>query len=60
MNSVQTFKAEAVKARQLFWLGKGAHTHRTGYFIMKIIEQSLYIHDEGREGKVFQNGRNSK
>ena len=46
MNTVQTFKTEAVQARQLFWLGKGAHTHRTGYLIMKIIEQSLNIHTE--------------
>ena len=53
MNPVQTFKTEAVQARQLFWLGKGAHTHRTGYFIMKIIEQSLNIHNEGRQGKVW-------
>ena len=45
-------KTEAVQARQLFRLGKGAHTHRTGYFIMKIIEQSLNIHNEGREAKV--------
>ena len=52
MNPVQTFKTEAVQARQLFWLGKGAHTHRTEYFVMKIIEQSLNIHNEGREGKV--------
>ena len=52
MNPVQTFKTEAVQARQLFWLGKGALTHRTGYFVMKIIERSLNIHSEGREAKV--------
>ena len=52
MNPVQTFKTEAMQARQLFWLGKGAHTHRTGYLIMKTIKQSLNIHNKGRKTAI--------
>ena len=48
---VQTVQAETVQAGQLLWLGEHAHTHRTGYFVMKIIKQGLYIHDDGRKGR---------
>ena len=37
MNPVQTVKTETVQARQLFWLGKCAHAHRTGHCFMQIV-----------------------
>jgi len=49
-----------VQARQLLWLSKGAHTHRTRYVFMKIIQQGLYIHDEGRKATMEIEGLNSK
>ena len=48
LNSVQAVKTETVQTRQLLWISECAHAHRTGYFIMKIVQQGLYIH-----GKEF-------
>ena len=40
-------KTETVQTRQLFRISECTHTHRTGYFIMKIVQQGLYIHGKG-------------
>ena len=52
LNSIEAVKTETVQTRQLFWLIECTHTHRTGYFIMKIVQQGLYIHgkDGGNKG----------
>ena len=47
LNSVQAVKTETVQTRQLFRISECTHTHRTGYFIMKIVQQGLYIHGKG-------------
>ena len=52
LNSVQAVKTETVQTRQLLWISECAHTHRTGYFIMKIVQQGLYIHEE--DGKQIK------
>ena len=44
LNSVQEMKTETVQTRQLLWISERTHTHRTGYFIMKIVQQGFYIH----------------
>ena len=49
LNSVQAVKTETVQTRQLLWISEWTHTHRTGYFIMKIVQQGLYIHGKGRK-----------
>ena len=41
-------KTETVQTRQLLWISECTHTHRTGYFIMKIVQQGLYIHGKVR------------
>ena len=51
LNSVQAVKTETVQTRQLLWISECTHTHRTGYFIMKIVKQGLCIH-----GKVPKQG----
>ena len=53
LNSVQAVKAETVQTRQLLWISECTHTRRTGYFIMKIVEQGLYIHGKGRKQGYF-------
>ena len=53
LNSVQAVKTETVQTRQLLWISKCTHTHRTGYFIMKIVQQGLYIHGKGRKQRYF-------
>ena len=55
LNFVQAVKTETVQTRQLLWISECTHTHRTGYFIMKIVQQGLYIH-----GKVRNQGYFSK
>ena len=52
LNAIQAVETETVQTRQLFWLIECTHTHRTGYFIMKIVQQGLYIHgkDGGNKG----------
>ena len=47
LNSVQAVKTETVQTRQLLWISECRHTDRTGYFIMKIVQQGLYIHGKG-------------
>ena len=37
LNSVQAVKTETVQTRQLLWISECTLTHRTGYFIMKIV-----------------------
>ena len=49
LNSVQAVKTETVQTRQLLWISECTHAHRTGYFIMKIVQQGLNIHGKGRE-----------
>ena len=49
LNSVQAMETETVQARQLLWISECTHTHRTGYFIIKIVEQGLYIHGKLKE-----------
>ena len=44
LNIVQAVKTETVQTRQLLWISECTHAHRTGYFIMKIVQQGLYIH----------------
>ena len=44
LNSVQAVKTETVQTRQLLWISECTHTHRTGYFIMKIVQHGLHIH----------------
>ena len=46
LNSVQAVKTETVQTRQLLWISECTHTHRAGYFIMKIVQQGLYIHEK--------------
>ena len=53
LNSVQAVKTETVQTRQLLWISEWTHTHRTGYFIMKIVEQGLYIHGKVRKQVYF-------
>ena len=53
LNSVQAMKTETVQTRQLFRISECTHTHRTGYFIMKIVKQGLYIHGKGRKQGYF-------
>ena len=53
LNSVQAVKTETVQTRQLLWISECRHTDRTGYFIMKIVEQGLYIHGKGRKQGYF-------
>ena len=53
LNSVQAVKTETVQTRQLLWISECTHTHRTGYFIMKIVQQGLYIHGKGRKQGYF-------
>ena len=48
LNFVQAVKTETVETRQLLWINECTHAHRTRYFIMKIVQQGLYIH-----GKEF-------
>ena len=47
LNSVQAVKTETVQTRQLLWISECTHAHRTGYFIMKIVQQGLNIHGKG-------------
>ena len=44
LNSFEAVKTETVQTRQLLWISECTHTHRTGYFIMKIVQHDLYIH----------------
>ena len=53
LNSVQAVKTETVQTRQLLWISECTHTHGTGYFIMKIIQQGLYIHGKDRQQVYF-------
>ena len=53
LNFVQAVKTEIVQTRQLLWISECTHTHGTGYFIMKIVEQGLYIHGKGRKQGYF-------
>ena len=53
LNSVQAVKAETAQTRQLFRICECTHTHRTGYFIVKIVQQGLYIHGKGRKQGYF-------
>ena len=53
LNFVQAVKTEIVQTRQLLWISECTHTHRTGYFIMEIVEQGLYIHGKGRKQGYF-------
>ena len=45
LNPLQTVKAKAVQARQLLWICELCHTHRAGYFFMKIVQEVLDIHN---------------
>ena len=38
-------ETETVQTWQYLWFSKCGHTHRTGYFFMKIVKQGFYIHD---------------
>ena len=53
LNIVQAMKTETVQTRQLLWVGECTHTHRTGYFTMKIVQQGFYIHGKGRKEGYF-------
>ena len=53
LNSVQAVKTETVQTRQLLWISECTHTHRTGYLIMKIVQQGLYIHGKNRNQGYF-------
>ena len=53
LNFVQAVKTETVQTRQLLWISECTHTHGTGYFIMKIVKQGLYIHGKGRKQGVL-------
>ena len=53
LNSVQAMKTETVQTRQLLWISECTHTHGTGYFIMEIVQQGLYIHEKGRKQGYF-------
>ena len=53
LNFVQAMKTETVQTRQLLWISECTHTHRTGYFIMKIVQQGLYIHGKGGKQGYF-------
>ena len=46
-------KTETVQTRQLLWISECKHAHRTGYFIMKIVEQGLKIHGKVRNQGYF-------
>ena len=46
-------KTETVQTRQLLWISESKHAHRTGYFIMKIVEQGLKIHGKVRNQGYF-------
>ena len=54
LNSVQAMKTETVQTRQLLWISECTHTHRTGYFIMKIVQQGFYIHSEIRKQREIR------
>ena len=54
LNSVQAMKTATVQTRQLLWISECTHTHRTGYFIMKIVQQGFYIHSEIRKRSKFR------
>ena len=45
LNPLQAVKTKAVQTWQLLWISELDHTHRTGYFFMKIVQQGLNIHD---------------
>ena len=45
LNLLEAVKAKAVQTWQLLWISELGHTHRTGYFFMKIVQQGLNIHD---------------
>ena len=49
LNSVQAVKTETVQTRQLLWISECTRAHRTGYFVMKIVQQRLYIHGKVRD-----------
>ena len=53
LNSVQAVKTEIVQTRQLLWISECTHAHRAGYFIMKIVQQGLYIHGKVRNQGYF-------
>ena len=53
LNIVQALKTETVQTRQLLWISEWAHAHRTGYFIIKIVQQGFYIHGKDREQSEF-------
>ena len=55
LNSVQAVKTETVQTRQLLWISEWTHAHRAGYFIMKIVQQGLYIHGQVRNQGYFLN-----
>ena len=52
LNPTQTLKTKAVQARKLLWICELAHTHRTTYFLMKIVQQGLNIHDKRRRFRL--------
>ena len=59
LNSVQAMKTETVQTRQLFGISECALAHWTGYFIMKIVQQGLYIHEKVGNKVTFQKFRPS-
>ena len=59
LNSVQAMKTETVQTRQLFGISECALAHWTRYFIMKIVQQGLYIHGKVGNKVTFQKFRPS-
>ena len=50
LNALQAVKAKAVQTWQLLWISELGHTHRTGYFFMKIVQHTLNVN--GKHSKT--------
>ena len=52
LNPAQALETKVVQARQLLWICELAHAHRTTYFLMKIVQQGLNIHEKRRRFRL--------